>query len=156
MEQFPRTTVGGVSLPRMLIGTNWLLGWSHTGAAADAAIRDKFAKPEDFWPVFAVFLSAGVDAVMAPISTTPIAEAAIDYAESYQHREPEYYDVNAMPAATRQAVLLLASHFYESRDGGTGGFFSDLFRGAGMKNAPGLPESCSKAAHLAKGSGGVN
>ncbi len=51
--------------------------------------------------------------------------AAIDYAESYQHREPEYYDVHAMSASTRQAVLLLASHFYESRDGSTGGFFSD-------------------------------
>ena len=37
--------------------------------------------------------------------------AAIDYAESYQHREPEYYDVHAMSASTRQAVLLLASHF---------------------------------------------
>ncbi len=23
---FPRTTVGGVDLPRMLMGTNWLLG----------------------------------------------------------------------------------------------------------------------------------
>ena len=45
--------------------------------------------------------------------------AAIDYAESYQHREPEYYDVQAMSASTRQAVLLLASHFYESRDGST-------------------------------------
>ena len=51
--------------------------------------------------------------------------AAIDYAESYQHREPDYYDVHAMSASTRQAVLLLASHFFESRDGGTGGFFSD-------------------------------
>ena len=51
--------------------------------------------------------------------------AAIDYAESYQHREPEDYDVNAMSASTRQAVLLRASHFYESRDGSTAGFFGD-------------------------------
>ncbi len=27
IQQFPRTTVGGVSMPRLLIGTNWLLGW---------------------------------------------------------------------------------------------------------------------------------
>ena len=51
-RRFPRTLVAGVSLSRMIIGTNWLLGWSHTGAAADAAIREKFAKPEDFYPVF--------------------------------------------------------------------------------------------------------
>lgn len=30
-----------------------------------------------------------------------------------------------MPQTTKQAVIMLASHFYESRDGGTGGFFSD-------------------------------
>ena len=45
IQQFPRTTVGGVSMPRLLIGTNWLLGWSHTGAAADQGIREKFSKP---------------------------------------------------------------------------------------------------------------
>ena len=26
-QNFPRTEVGGVSLPRIIIGTNWLLGW---------------------------------------------------------------------------------------------------------------------------------
>jgi hypothetical protein len=30
-----------------------------------------------------------------------------------------------MPPTTEQAVIMLASHFYESRDGSTGGFFSD-------------------------------
>lgn len=87
MESFPRTTVGGISLPRMIIGTNWMLGWSHTGAAADAAIREKFERPEDFWPVISVFLDAGIDAIMAPISSTPIAEKAIDYAEQKAGRK---------------------------------------------------------------------
>ncbi len=40
MEKFPRTTVGGVSLPRMLIGTNWFLGYSHTSLAKDKFIKD--------------------------------------------------------------------------------------------------------------------
>lgn len=31
-DLFPRTTVGGKSVSRMIIGTNWLAGWSHTGA----------------------------------------------------------------------------------------------------------------------------
>ena len=30
-----------------------------------------------------------------------------------------------MPTTTEQAVIMLASHFYESRDGSTGGFFAD-------------------------------
>ena len=108
MQTFPRTEVGGMSLPRMLIGTNWLLGWSHTGAAADAAIREKFARPEDFWPVISTFLDAGVDAIMAPISTTPIAEAAIDWAEQKAGRKIIRIDTPAMnvddsPEARREA-----------------------------------------------------
>nr|DAZ62497.1 MAG TPA: Head Tail Connector Protein [Caudoviricetes sp.] len=51
--------------------------------------------------------------------------AAVAYAESYQHIEEGYYLENDMPATTEQAVIMLASHFYESRDGSTGGFFAD-------------------------------
>lgn len=51
--------------------------------------------------------------------------AAISYAESYQHIPEGYYTENTMPATTEQAVIMLASHFYESRDGSTGGFFGD-------------------------------
>ena len=51
--------------------------------------------------------------------------AAISYAESYQHIPEGYYTEHAMPATTEQAVIMLSSHFYESRDGSTGGFFAD-------------------------------
>ena len=30
-KMFPRTKVEDISLSRMIIGTNWLMGWSHTG-----------------------------------------------------------------------------------------------------------------------------
>ena len=51
--------------------------------------------------------------------------AAVCYAESYQHIEQGYYTDNPMSATTEQAVIMLSSHFYESRDGSTGGFFGD-------------------------------
>ena len=51
--------------------------------------------------------------------------AAVSYAESYQHIQEGYYKENPMPATTEQAVIMLSSHFYESRDGSTGGFFAD-------------------------------
>ena len=51
--------------------------------------------------------------------------AAVSYAESYQHIPEGTYAENTMPATTEQAVIMLASHFYESRDGSTGGFFAD-------------------------------
>ena len=51
--------------------------------------------------------------------------AAISYAESYQHIEEGYYQENAMSETTKQEIIMLVSHFYESRDGSTGGFFAD-------------------------------
>ena len=56
---------------------------------------------------------------------TSYIAAAVSYAESYQHIEAGYYEENTMPPTTEQAVIMLASHFYESRDGSTAGFFAD-------------------------------
>ena len=54
-----------------------------------------------------------------------LIRAAVSYAESYQHNAAGSYEVNAMPPTTEQAVIMLSSHFYESRDGSTAGFFAD-------------------------------
>ena len=53
--------------------------------------------------------------------------AAVSYAETCQHKPEGHYARrgNKMSATTEQAVMMLASHFYESRDGSTGGFFAD-------------------------------
>jgi len=51
--------------------------------------------------------------------------AALSYAESYQHRPAGHYVKNPLPPTTEQAVIMLAGHFYESRDGSTAGFFGD-------------------------------
>lgn len=56
--------------------------------------------------------------------------AAVSYAESFQHLEEGYYTENAMSATTEQAVTMLASHFYESRDGSTGGYFGNSTQAA--------------------------
>ena len=64
---FPRTMVGGVSLPRLLIGTNWFLGYSHTTLAKDKFIKD-FQTRERIVSVLDTFLEYGIDAVMGPLS----------------------------------------------------------------------------------------
>ncbi|MCL1873361.1 MAG: head-tail connector protein [Clostridiales bacterium] len=60
--------------------------------------------------------------------------AAVNYAESYQHLPAGTYNcqlstinyqLKEMPPTTEQGIIMLASHFYESRDGSTGGFFAD-------------------------------
>jgi uncharacterized phage protein (predicted DNA packaging) len=54
-----------------------------------------------------------------------LISAAVSYAEGYQHLEENYYKTHEMSERTKQAVIMLVSHFYESRDGSTGGFFAD-------------------------------
>lgn len=56
--------------------------------------------------------------------------AAVSYAESYQHLERNFYSENEMPPTTEQAVIMLSSHFYESRDGSAGGFFANSINAA--------------------------
>lgn len=51
--------------------------------------------------------------------------AATAYAESFQHIPSGTYTEKGMPPTTEQAIIMPASHFYESRDGSTGGFFTD-------------------------------
>lgn len=65
-KMFPRTEVGGVSLSRMIIGTNWILGYSHTTQSADSLIREKNSTPEDIAKILEVFLKYGIDTIMGP------------------------------------------------------------------------------------------
>jgi hypothetical protein len=54
-----------------------------------------------------------------------LVSAAVSYAEAYQHFPDGYYADSTMPATTEQAVVMLASFMYESRDGSSAGFFGD-------------------------------
>lgn len=58
---FPRTTVGGLSVSRFIIGTNWMAGWSHTGKAADCMIKNYHHSTETLCPMLETFLNAGID-----------------------------------------------------------------------------------------------
>ncbi len=54
-----------------------------------------------------------------------LISSSISYAEGFQHLEEGYYGEHEPSERTKQAIVMLASHFYESRDGSTGGFFAD-------------------------------
>jgi len=70
---FSRTTVAGVSLPRLIIGSNWIFGWSHKGHAADVYIREQHSTVDATLSVLNAFLQYGIDAWMAPFSSHPDA-----------------------------------------------------------------------------------
>lgn len=82
---FPRTVVGGISLPRMIIGTNWFRGFSHTTAAKDTFIKD-YQTSSRVAGILEVFLAAGIDAVMGGDMEGPMQQA-LDMAEQKAGRK---------------------------------------------------------------------
>ena len=81
MSSFPRTTVGGVSLSRMIIGTNWFLGWSHTTQAKDTFIREYVRDRKRIADILEVFFNAGVDTIMGLIDHDPLYDGIRDAEE---------------------------------------------------------------------------
>lgn len=98
LKKFPRTLVGGLSLSRMIIGTNWFLGYSHTSVSADRMIRERYGSAETFKPVLETYVRYGVDTIMAPFGDSPELVRAIK--ESEQKTGCEIFMVDT-PAINR-------------------------------------------------------
>lgn len=87
MKTFPRTTVAGVSVPRMLIGSNWMLGYSHRTPSADNMIRQRHADPANITPMLETFVTNGIDAMMAPFVGKDAVNRAIAETEQKLGRQ---------------------------------------------------------------------
>jgi len=66
MPAFPSLAIEGVTLPRVICGTNSLLGYSHVSRGRDAWIREHFT-PQRIARVFAKCQELGVNAAMGPL-----------------------------------------------------------------------------------------
>jgi hypothetical protein len=102
MGSFPRTVVGGLSVSRMIIGTNWFLGYSHTTSSKDALIRDTLPTPQKIADIMEVYFRAGVDTIMAP-SSQLIADA-IKETEDRTGTRGIYVATPAFPVTPRTPV----------------------------------------------------
>ncbi|NLF29441.1 MAG: hypothetical protein GX591_00985 [Planctomycetes bacterium] len=78
MTAFPRTMIEDLSVSRMVIGTNWFLGFSHTSKARDNAIKTTMTASK-MADVLKVFLAAGVDTIMG-LSSVPLLREGMDEA----------------------------------------------------------------------------
>lgn len=112
LQEFPRTQVENVSLSRMLIGTNWLLGWSHTSVSADEMIKRRYDSAEAFKPVLEAYLRHGVDTIMAPFGLSPELTKAVKETEQRAGREIILVDtpsinVSDSPAARKEAEAVI-------------------------------------------------
>ncbi|MFY9177299.1 MAG: hypothetical protein WBI74_07205 [Caldicoprobacterales bacterium] len=113
-KMFPRTQVGGVSLSRMIIGTNWILGYSHTSPAADNLIRKKNDTADKISDMFKVFLDSGVDTVMGPFVGNPILSDAVKAAEDKTGKgmiiiDTPILNVDDNPTARQEAEKVIAA-----------------------------------------------
>lgn len=75
---FPRTQVGGISLPRMIAGSNWWLGHSHCTQAKSRFLDTEMKDRKKIADTIEVFANAGVDAVMGLGQQEPLADAVHD------------------------------------------------------------------------------
>ena len=107
-KQFPRTEVGGISLSRMIIGTNWIAGYSHRTPSADLMIKEKFHDSESIGPMLDTFLESRVDTIMAPFGMNPHICDAVKAAEDRNGRgmimvDTPVINVDDSPEARREA-----------------------------------------------------
>lgn len=82
MKAFPRTQIENLSIPRLIIGTNWLMGYSHTSAAQDRFIKHLQTR-ERIADIFQVFFEAEINAVLGGL---PSDQHFIDALRDVQDR----------------------------------------------------------------------
>ncbi len=75
---FPRTNVAGLSLSRLIVGTNWFLGYSHYSVAKDKFIKSTQTRNK-IADILEVYLEAGIDTVMGPM--VPLLAEAVKEAQ---------------------------------------------------------------------------
>lgn len=80
---FPRTAIDGLSVSRMIIGTNWLLGYSHLTASKDRQIVS-LATAKVMADTFEAFLNAGIDTVMGPMKVNEASGVHKDFLRAIQ------------------------------------------------------------------------
>ncbi len=69
LMDFPTVTVEGVKIPKVLIGINSLLGWSHTSSGRDRWLRRHYT-PERIAEVFKRSMDLGVYGILGPVWPT--------------------------------------------------------------------------------------
>lgn len=87
-DLFPRTVIDNrLSVSRMIIGTNWMAGYSHKSASADNMIKSMHSSPDSMVPMMEAFVTRGVDTIMAPFGLTPVIYQAVKNAEQKLGKE---------------------------------------------------------------------
>jgi hypothetical protein len=94
VSKFPTFSIEGVTLPRVICGTNALFGWSHVSEGRNAWLR-RYYTPERVARVFATCMELGATAVMGPLHP-PLVEA-LEETEKLTGQRPLWLSTTAAP-----------------------------------------------------------
>jgi hypothetical protein len=111
-QEFPRTVIGGLSVSRMIIGTNNVLGGSHRTEARDTHIKGIFKEKEDVARLLEAYLAHGVDTIIGCLINAPHVLDGIKLAEDRSGRKMHYielgvFDMSDTPEARRDAEAFI-------------------------------------------------
>ena len=109
MADFPRTKIEDLSVSRLVMGTNWWLGFSHTSKAKDAFILE-YHTPERIADVMEVFLAEGIDTLVG-IRNDPTILDAVKIAQDRTGKKiisitTPHLDLKAGPGADTNKKIL--------------------------------------------------
>ena len=93
-SSFPRTDVGGLSLSRMIIGTNNIMGGSHRTYARDSHIKGIFNDNANaVAEIIEAYLEHGVDTIIGCLSKSPFALDGIKLARERTGKRIYYIEL---------------------------------------------------------------
>jgi len=111
--EFPRTVIGGLSVSRMIMGTNNIMGGSHRTKARDMHIKQYFNNSaENVAAVLEAYLESGVDTIIGCLSKSQHVLDAFKLAEDrtgrkIHHIELGVFDTADNPQARAEAEAVI-------------------------------------------------
>ena len=106
--EFPRTKIADLSISRMIIGTNNVLGGSHRTKARDMHIKGLFQEKEAVAQLIETYLEYGVDTIIGLIVETPFLVDGIKLAQDRKGKKVNciqlgIFDVSDTAQARKEA-----------------------------------------------------
>lgn len=107
-KKFPTTKVADIELPRLIIGCNWISGWSHRTPAKDHLILQNNSNPQAVSEIFRTFLEEDINAVLGLFGVDTDLMDAVHLAEEKAGKQMTVLDtvvlnVDDTPQARKEA-----------------------------------------------------
>ena len=97
---FPRTQIGGLSVSRMIMGTNNVIGGSHRTKARDMHIKGIFEeKAQAVAELIGTYLEYGIDTIIGYLYNAPHVLDGIKIAEDRHGRKVHYIELGVFDTA---------------------------------------------------------